>query len=450
MLCPLNWLGWIKNHPMLIERLPLSAGILESNHHFQWAATNMNVPRLRFQGSKGDWLESRINQITSYVDYRGKTPTKVESGVFLVTAKNIRMGYIDYENSKEFIAEDDYDSVMSRGKPAVGDVLITTEAPMGNIASVDRDDIALAQRVIKLRGIESTLDNGFLKYRLQSKQFQEQLIALSSGGTVKGIKGSVLHKMKVLIPTLGEQEKIATFLTAVDQKIFLLAKKHELLVQYKNGIMQKIFNQEIRFKDMVGNNFPDWKFIPLAELGSSFNGLTGKSSEDFGSGAQYITYKQIFDSSKIDPTKFGLVSVDIREGQNEARFGDLFFTTSSETPNEVGYCSALLSDIKNVYLNSFSFGYRIKSFQVLSPYYARFMFFSSKVRGDIVLLAQGSTRYNISKTNFMKIKVPVPNIKEQEKISSFLEVMEYKIDVIYNQLGLMKKYKQGLLQQMFV
>ena len=410
----------------------------------------MNVPRLRFQGFKGDWLESRINQITSYVDYRGKTPTKVESGVFLVTAKNVRMGYIDYENSKEFIAKDDYDNVMSRGKPVVGDVLITTEAPMGNIASVDRDDIALAQRVIKLRGIEAILQNEFLKYRLQSKQFQEKLTALSSGGTVKGIKGSVLHKIQVLIPAIGEQQKIASFLSAIDQKIFLLTKNHELLLQYKKGVIQKIFNQEIKFRDKGGKGFPGWKSMSLAELGDAYNGLTGKTADDFGFGADYVTYKQIFDSSRIDASKFGCVSIKPGERQNVARYGDLFFTTSSETPNEVGYCSVLLEDVKNLYLNSFCFGYRIKSFEVLSPKFARFMFFSSNVRESIVLLAQGSTRYNISKTNFMKIKVLVPALKEQEKISLFLESLEGKLATVASQIELTKKYKQGLLQQMFI
>jgi type I restriction enzyme S subunit len=410
----------------------------------------MNVPRLRFTGFKGDWLESRINQITSYVDYRGKTPTKVESGVFLVTAKNVRMGYIDYENSKEFIAEYDYDNVMSRGKPVVGDVLITTEAPMGNIASVDRDDIALAQRVIKLRGIEAILQNEFLKYRLQSKQFQEKLAALSSGGTVKGIKGSVLHKIQVLIPAIGEQQKIASFLSAIDQKISLLTKNHELLLQYKKGVMQKIFNQEIKFRDKGGKDFPGWKSMSLAELGDTYNGLTGKTADDFGVGADYVTYKQIFDSSRIDASKFGCVSIKPGERQNLARYGDLFFTTSSETPNEVGYCSVLLEDVKNLYLNSFCFGYRIKSFEVLSPKFARFMFFSSNVRESIVLLAQGSTRYNISKTNFMKIKVLVPALKEQEKISLFLESLDGKLATVASQLELAKKYKQGLLQQMFI
>lgn len=93
----------------------------------------------------------KLIDVCDYVDYRGKTPKKVESGIFLVTAKNIRKGYIDYESSKEYIASDDFDNVMRRGTAKIGDILITTEAPCGNVALVDKEDIALAQRVIKYR-----------------------------------------------------------------------------------------------------------------------------------------------------------------------------------------------------------------------------------------------------------------------------------------------------------
>jgi type I restriction enzyme, S subunit len=112
----------------------------------------MNVPRLRFKEFSEEWEVKKLNEITSYVDYRGKTPEKSDSGVFLVTAKNIRFGYIDYETSKEYIPLETYEDVMRRGKPLIGDVLITTEAPLGNVASIDRNDIALAQRVVKLKG----------------------------------------------------------------------------------------------------------------------------------------------------------------------------------------------------------------------------------------------------------------------------------------------------------
>ena len=117
------------------------------------------MPNLRFKGFTDDWEQRKLIDGCEYVDYRGKTPNKTENGVFLVTAKNVKAGYIDYEASQEYIAEEDYDEVMHRGMPQIGDVLITTEAPCGNVAQVDREDIALAQRIIKYRGHENQIDN---------------------------------------------------------------------------------------------------------------------------------------------------------------------------------------------------------------------------------------------------------------------------------------------------
>ena len=154
-----------------------------------------------------------MKDICDYVDFRGKTPKKTESGIFLVTAKNIKKGFIDYNASKEFVSESDYIEIMRRGLPRIGDVLITTEAPCGNVAQIDKEDIALAQRVIKYRSSnENILDNTFLKFMLLSKEFQVNLIKLSTGGTVKGIKGSTLHKMKIKIPPIDEQKRIVSIL----------------------------------------------------------------------------------------------------------------------------------------------------------------------------------------------------------------------------------------------
>ena len=109
-----------------------------------------------------------------YADYRGKTPKKTDDGVFLIIAKNIRKEYIDYETSKEYVGLDEYDTIMRRGNPRVGDVIITTEAPCGHVAQLDRDDIALAQRVIKYRGKTGVIDISFLKHFLLASEFQKK------------------------------------------------------------------------------------------------------------------------------------------------------------------------------------------------------------------------------------------------------------------------------------
>lgn len=204
-------------------------------------AKGEKVPRIRFKGFTGDWEQKKLIDVCDYVDYRGKTPSKTTSGIFLVTAKNIKDGYIDYESSQEYISENDYDEVMHRGKPKIGDVLITTEAPCGNVAQVNKENIALAQRIIKYRGHSHVMDNAYLKYYLLSPEFQEILYAKSSGGTVQGIKGSILHKQKISFPKYEEQVKIGQYLDDLDNLITLHQHKLEQLQTMKKFMLQNLF-----------------------------------------------------------------------------------------------------------------------------------------------------------------------------------------------------------------
>ena len=157
-----------------------------------------------------------LEELCDIVDYRGKTPRKVDNGIFLVTAKNIRKGFIDYDKSKEYISPEDYDEVMHRGFPKIGDVLITTEAPCGNVAQIDNENIALAQRVIKYRPKSDRLNSAFLKYVLLGKEFQDKLERAATGGTVKGIKGSKLHQLTIPVPSIEEQARIVSILDRFD------------------------------------------------------------------------------------------------------------------------------------------------------------------------------------------------------------------------------------------
>ena len=182
---------------------------------------NNKNPNIRFKGFTDPWEQRKLIEVCDYVDYRGKTPTKTKEGIFLVTAKNVKDGFIDYETSKEYISDDAYEEVMHRGKPEVGDVLITTEAPCGNVAQVNNANIALAQRIIKYRGHIGVVDNTYLKYYLLFPEFQKTLNAKSSGGTVQGIKGSVLHQQKIKYPSYEEQKKIGQHMNNLDNLITL-------------------------------------------------------------------------------------------------------------------------------------------------------------------------------------------------------------------------------------
>lgn len=200
-----------------------------------------------------------------------------------------------------------------------------------------------------------------------------------------------------------------------------------LINKFRTGLMQKLFTREIYFQSENGNPYPDWKNMALKDIGKTYNGLTGKTKEDFGSGESYIQYMQIFSSTKINIEEFGQVKINENEEQNKAKFGDIFFTTSSETPMEVGYSSVLLNNSENLYLNSFCFGYRLNSFDIVNPHFAQYLFRSDKFRKKIRRLAQGSTRYNISKKELLEIKVDIPSEIEQIKIANFLSCIDKKI-----------------------
>jgi len=291
----------------------------------------------------------------------------------------------------------------------------------------------------------------FFRYIYPTKEFKSKLELISPGGAGRNrvLKKSDFLKLFLYLPSQAEQQKIASFLTSVDDKLNQLKQKKSLLEQYKKGVMQKFFSQEIRFKDENGNIYPEWEKKKLGDIGETYNGLTGKTKENFGQGKPYIQYKQIFDDSKIDISRFEYVEIGNNEKQNKVSFGDIFFTVSSETPNEIGTASVLLDKVDELYLNSFCFGYRPYSLLILNPYFARYIFRSEQFRSEIVKLAQGSTRYNMSKIQLMKLEIDLPCLAEQTLIANFLSSLDDKINHCQLQIEKTVLYKKGLLQKMF-
>ena len=179
--------------------------------------------------------------IGAVVDYRGKTPEKVEQGVLLVTARNIRNGFLDYTASAEFVRPEDYQEIMRRGRPQLGDVLFTTEAPLGEVANVDREDIALAQRVVKFRGHEGIIDNFFLKYWLMGDAAQATLSTLATGSTAEGIKASKLGQIPLAVPSMAEQREVVEYLEhrrlALDDAANHVKEHIDRLREYRSSLI---------------------------------------------------------------------------------------------------------------------------------------------------------------------------------------------------------------------
>jgi type I restriction enzyme S subunit len=193
------------------------------------------------------WVSSTIGQCIKFIDYRGKTPVKTESGVRLVTAKNVKMGYLQ-EAPMEFIATDNYDSWMTRGIPQKGDVLFTTEAPLANVAQLDTNEkVAFAQRVIIMQPEKGKIDSTFLKYMLLSGPIQQLIRAKGTGATVQGIKASLLKLIDISFPAdLSIQSELVSKLDALREETqrleSLYQQKITALDELKKALLHKAFS----------------------------------------------------------------------------------------------------------------------------------------------------------------------------------------------------------------
>lgn len=292
-----------------------------------------------------------------------------------------------------------------------------------------------------LQSIEEKIHNKYLYYLIQTNKFNEHANK-SSGTKMPRADWNYISEITFPIPPIKEQQKIASILSTWDKAIELKEKLIEQKKKQKKGLMQKLLTGEVRLPGFEG----EWKKVRLGKIGKTYNGLSGKKAEDFGEGKPYIPYKAIFDNSKIYINKFEYVRIEENEKQNIVKYGDIFFTTSSETPDEVGMSSVLLEDVNEVYLNSFCFGYRLNNFDTLIPEFAQFLFRSDSFRRSTFKLAQGSTRFNISKNEMMKITVLLPSIEEQKAIAEVLSNADREIKLLKKQVNFLKEQKKGLMQ----
>lgn len=193
-----------------------------------------------------------------------------------------------------------------------------------------------------------------------------------------------------------------------------------------------------------------WRKKILGELGYTYTGLSGKTIKDFGRGKPFIPYMNIFANSKLRPDFLNYVEVHPWEHQNLVKKGDLFFTTSSETVEEVGMTSVLLHELDECYLNSFCFGFRLYNYDYLLPEFAPYLFRGEKVRKDISDLGQGSTRYNLPKTELLKkLELNLPSIPEQRQIAHILSTCDAVIEKTKAAIAKYKAIKQGMLHDLF-
>lgn len=411
----------------------------------------MGKPEIRFKGYTDEWEQRKLIEVCDYVDYRGKTPTKTENGIFLVTAKNVKDGFIDYETSKEYISENAYEEVMRRGKPEIGDVLITTEAPCGNVAQVNKADIALAQRIIKYRGHIGVVDNTYLKYYLLSPEFQKILNAKSSGGTVQGIKGSILHQQKIIYPSYEEQKKIGQHMDSLDHLITLHQRKCDEVKSLKKYMLQKMFPQneqkvpEIRFEGFT----EAWE---QRKLGDLVDRVTRKNQDLVSElpltiSAQYglIDQNEFFDKR--------VASKDV-SGYYLIENGEFAYNKSTSTDAPWGAIKRL-DRYENGVLSTLYIVFGIKK---NNPVDSDFLvsYYSTNLwhKGIHEIAAEGARNHgllNIAPADFFETKLMIPqDIEEQKKIGKYFEELERLITLHQQKCEELKKIKKFMLQKMFV
>jgi type I restriction enzyme S subunit len=422
------------------------------------------MPMLRFKEFGKKWTEKKYKDI--YTFYPTNSLSRVKLNYESGEVKNIHYGDIHTKFSPQFDVtkeevpyvneEIDLSRIKDENILKEGDLLIADASEdysdIGKtieVVNTNNEKIISGLHTLHARPYTDDMFIGFASQLLQNWKVRHQVMKVAQGTKVLGISATRLGNISLLIPELKEQQKIASFLSAVDKKIQLLENKKALLEDYKKGVMQQLFSQKLRFKQDDGSDYPDWEGKILGNVGQTYSGLSGKTKDNFGVGKPYIQYMQIFENSTIDISNCDLVEISENENQNLVAYGDAFFTTSSETPNEIATSAVLLDNVGEMYLNSFCFGLRLNQ-SIVNPKFAQFLFRSEVFRRKIVPLAQGSTRYNISKTAFIKLKVTLPKLEEQTKIATFLSSLDKKIKLVNTQIENTKTFKKGLLQQMFV
>ena len=290
----------------------------------------------------------------------------------------------------------------------------------------------------------------FMGYYINSDAYHKQLIPLMQGIKVTSISKSALQETDMILPkSFEEQAQIGEYFSNIDHLITLHQRKCETLKKLKKSMLQKMFPKNgSHFPEIRFAGFTDaWEQRELGKIGETYTGLTGKTKEDFGHGeAKFVTYMNVFSNpvAEISMTE----PIEIDKKQNEVKFGDVFFTTSSETPEEVGMSSVWLENCDNMYLNSFCFGYRPS--EKINPYYMAYMLRSENVRKKITFLAQGISRYNISKNKMMEISIPLPSFEEQRQIGAYFRNLDHLITLHQRKLETLKKLKKAMLQKMFI
>lgn len=402
----------------------------------------MNGPKLRFSEFSGEWEEKKLGQLTKFS--KGKNISKdnitgegtpcVRYGELYTTYKEKIKDPVSKTNlnSDELVFSEENDVII----PTSGETAID----IATVSCIMKDGVAIGgdTTIMKIKG------NGlFYSYYLNSRR--KKLARLAQGASVVHLYANHLKNFNLNIPSNPEQEKIASFLSKVDIKIEKLEKKQELWETYKKGIMQQIFSQKLRFKNENGENYPDWDNKKLVECSIFVKDGTHGSFKDFNNGVPLLSAKDI-DSGKItvdnNPRRISLEDYNLIHRRYNIQEGDVLLTIVG-TIGRV----AIVKNNKRFALQRSVAIIRPRDYMDSKYLYCYFNSydFQKSLKRAVNLSAQGGVYLG----SLNKMDVLIPSYPEQIKITSFMSSIENKIEMLDKEVKINRKFKKGLLQQMF-
>ena len=397
----------------------------------------LNVPHLRFPEFEGEWEKCKLGDIATGFDYGMNAPAKVFDGV----NKYIRITDIDEASS----TYNDSDIVSPDGTLTdtylvnERDILLArTGASTGKSYLYKKTDGKLYFAGFLIRANVPEHNPYFVFSQLHTHRYWKWVSIMSARSGQPGINSQEYSSFPIYTTSIQEERKISKLLSLLEERIATQSKLIEKLESLIKGLNDFLYTQ---FGDEVLTSF--------AELGTSYSGLSGKSAQDFGSGKPFITYLNVYSNNVIKENDFQYVAIKDDEKQNVVKYGDVLFTLSSETPEEVGVGSVYLGKEK-VYLNSFCFGIHITNTEVAFPPYLSYYVSLTAFRKFIYPYAQGSTRFNLCKADLEKASIKLPTLADQKRIYSVLGHIDCKIETERQMLNLYNSQKQYLLRQMFI
>lgn len=399
---------------------------------------------MRFPEFSGEWRYSSLwNECDILCGYPfdGQDILEDSGSVKLLRGINITEGEI--RHSKEL--DRYYSGDISRLEKYIlkeGDLVLGMDgSKVGRnsaILTISEHGSYLVQRVCRIRSQKHNVE--YIFHNINNSKFHRYVDSVKTASAIPHISQSDIQDYIIAFPpTTEEQIKITSLFSLLDQRIATqnkIIEKYESLIQ---AMCDTLIESEQHKVELSFNDF-----------GEPYSGLSGKSAEDFGNGCPYITYMNVYQNQIIDITDVGLVKINETEQQSVVRYGDILFTLSSETANEVGMGAVYLGDAYPLYLNSFCFGVHITDeSKIFSPFLAYYISTQS-FRKAVFPLAQGSTRFNLQKSDFMKKIFLFPTVEKQNKIYSVLKTYSNKLSIEKNIVNLLYEQKSYLLRQLFI